>query len=228
MSLNFYQFIDEIANKKCNIWIRGDSDTGKTTFLKYLFDCDVSHNYKWMLGGCHPSRSETYYHQIVRDILKTTYNSNAKMAIYVDEIPNCHVKKLMELKDKLRLPIRFIIASHHLPPVDLKDLFAFFQMAEILPIKLLREYISKSCNFTIPIEEKLNISDCFIIIDHIKEINSLNDLMKLYDENAVASQKRKNNKKTVKHSICILQTCEYERINIFIIKEDGHGDYIID
>lgn len=48
--------------------------------------------------------------------------------------------------------------------------------------------------------------------------------MKLYDENCVASQKRKNDKKTVKHSICILQTSEYERINIYKIKENGYGN----
>lgn len=58
----------------------------------------------------------------------------------------------------------------------------------------------------------------------MKEINSLSDLMKLYDENCVASQKRKNDKKTVKHSICILQTSEYERINIYKIKENGYGN----
>ena len=71
---------------------------------------------------------------------------------------------------------------------------------------------------------KRQISDCFVIIEHMKEINSLSDLMKLYDENCVASQKRKNDKKTVKHSICILQTSEYERINIYKIKENGYGN----
>ena len=30
MSLNVYQFVDEIVNEKYNIWIRGDSDTGGT------------------------------------------------------------------------------------------------------------------------------------------------------------------------------------------------------
>lgn len=144
MSLNVYQFVDEIVNEKYNIWIRGDSDTGKTTFLKYLFDCDVSHNYKWMLGGCHPDRSGIFYHQLIKDILKTPYDSNATIVIYVDEILNQHVKKIMELKDELRLSIRFVIASHHLPPSDFKESFTVFQMDEILPIKLLREYIERT------------------------------------------------------------------------------------
>ena len=177
-----------------------------------------------MLGGCHPDRSGIFYHQLIKDILKTPYDSNATIVIYVDEILNQHVKKIMELKDELRVSIRFVIASHHLPPSDFKESFTVFQMDEILPIKLLREYIRKNCNFTISIEEKLSISDCFVIIEHMKEINSLSDLMKLYDENCVASQKRKNDKKTVKHSICILQTSEYERINIYKIKENGYGN----
>lgn len=227
MSLNFYQFINEIVDGECNIWIRGDSDTGKTTFLKYLFDSDRSHHYKWMLGGCPPSKTEVYYQQLIEDILKTMYIPNATMAIYVDEILNHHVKELTELKGILSYPIRFIIVSHHLPPDDLKELFTIFQMTEILPIRLLREYINQNCDFAIPTENNFSISDCFFIIDHIHEMNSFNDFMKLYEENSVASQQRRKIKTTVDHNIWILQTPEYERINVLKIKEAEYEPDIV-
>lgn len=227
MSLNFYQFINEIVDGECNIWIRGDNDTGKTTFLKYLFDCNKSHYYKWMLGGCPPSKTEVYYQQLIEDILKTTYIPNATMTIYVDEVPNHQVKKLMELKDILSFQIRFIIVSHHLPPDGLKELFTIFQMTEILPIKLLKEYINQNCDFAIPNGNEFSISDCFFIIDHIHEINSFDDFMKLYEENSAASLKRRKIKTTVDHNIWILQTHEYERINILKIKESEYESDIV-
>ena len=43
-------------------------------------------------------------------------------------------------------------------------------------------------------------------------------------KNKAPKKERKNDKKTVKHSICILQTSEYERINIYKIKENGYGN----
>lgn len=227
MCINVYQFINEIVDGECDIWIRGDSNTGKTTFLKYLFDCDRSHNYKWMLGGCRPSSSGLYYQHLMEDILKTTYISNATMTIYVDEVLNHHVKKLIELKDILGFPIRFIIVSHHLPPDDLKESFTIFQMTEILPIRLLREYISKNCNFNIPTEIEFSISDCFFIIDHIDEINSFNDLMKLYEENFPVIQQKRKIKTTVDHNIWILQTHGYERINVLKIKETKYESHSV-
>lgn len=227
MFLDFYKYITEIVEGDCNIWIRGDSDTGKTTFLKYLFDCDRAHHYKWILGGCNPSRTEIYYQQSIKDILETKYISNATMTIYVDEVLEHHVKKLIDLKTILGFPIHLIIVSHNWPPDNLKEQFTFFQMTDILPISMLRKYINQSCNFAIPVETVLSISDCFFIIDHLNEINSMNDFMKLCEENSVANQQRKKIKMTVEHNIWILQTQEYERINILKIKEAKCGTDII-
>ena len=51
--------------------------------------------------------------------------------------------------------------------------------------------------------------------------------MKLYEENSVASQQRRKIKTTVDHNIWILQTPEYERINVLKIKEAEYEPDIV-
>lgn len=219
MTLNVYQFSKEIVDGDCNIWIKGDSDTGKTTFLKFLFDRDEKHLYKWLVGGSEPSKSEVYYKQIVKDILETTYIGNATMTIYVDEILNCHVKELMKLEEILHFPIRYIIVSHHLPPNDVKESFTIINMNDILSIQLLLEKICMMSKFKIPVNENFSISDYFFIIEHIEQINSPDELMKLYEENMLTKKQRIETKMSVEHNIWIFQSSEYERINVLRIKE---------
>ncbi|MDR0920436.1 MAG: hypothetical protein LBM93_14515 [Oscillospiraceae bacterium] len=87
MHTDMYYHVNEITDGYDNVWIQGISETGKTTFLKYLFDKDIKHSYKWMLGGCPPQKSFEYYSHLIEDICQVKYTAGNRLSIYIVIFP---------------------------------------------------------------------------------------------------------------------------------------------
>ena len=227
MPANLYRFIDNIVDNENDVWIQGDSETGKTTLIKYLFDCDTSHPYKWMIGGCSPVRSSEYYNQLIEDILRIKYSPHSSMSIYVDEAENQNVLRLVDIRRKLNVTTRLIIVSHHLPPIKITGQFNVYQMADILSVELLGNYIKENCSFPFPTDYYFSVSDYFCIIDNIQFLKTESDLNILHEKNAENSKKRKEEKATVDHNIWILRTPDYERVNLLRFKNFGNMSRVL-
>jgi hypothetical protein len=216
--MNMYYRVDEIIDGEDNVWIQGISETGKTTFLKFLFDKDIKHSYKWMLGGCPPQKSFEYYSQLIEDICRVKYTADNIISIYVDEIENENLDRLIAALNALDVSVRLVVVSHHLPPNKMIEQFDTYQMTDILSIEPLLSHIKEKYSITFPNNYYPTVSDCFFLIDNNGSIRPEMDIVSFLQTNNENSEKRKKVKSTVEHSIWILRSPEYERINLLKIK----------
>lgn len=218
MHTEVYHFYNEILSEERNIWIQGDSDTGKTTLIKHLFDSDKAHCYKLIIGGCPPATSTVYYDILIEEITRLYSVFHGTLSIYIDEIENDNFVKLMKSLNSISLSVKLVVVSHHLPPINMMTDYKIYKMSEILPVEDLRTKIMKSYKIHVP--DSLTIADCFYIIDNIDNANSETVLVDpLLNIGRLVENKKKVIKSTIDYSIWIMKTPKYDRVNVITIRE---------
>ncbi|WP_342549861.1 hypothetical protein NST69_14780 [Paenibacillus sp. FSL P2-0089] len=217
MNRYIYNFLDEITNIYDDIWIQGTHDTGKTTFLKYLYDLDSRHSHKWLIGGCSPIHSLRYYNTIIENITRMTFKPGSSLCIYIDEIEDKNLKKIKDTINKLKIPVRLVVASHNSPNDNTG--FIKYEMSKILSLATLIEHFKNQLPDDSLFLYAQNIADFFYLLDHIEDINSDMDIKSIIRSNQIITEDRQHTKKTIGHSIFRFNATEYEQITVLKFKE---------
>lgn len=216
MITELYNYIDEITKTSCDIWIKGDSETGKTTLLKYLFDIDEVHPHRWLIGGCNPFHTKMYYELICNEIIKNTTSNIKLLSIYIDEITYENFILFKNLISKLAIPIKFVIVSHNLPTYS--DNFKTYHIGDILHMRKLYKVLRKNLGFDIPSNIIYSVSDYCCFLKNLNKIKNTDDIINLYNENAIETRYRRDTKENVEHNVYIYKTPEYKHINLVMLE----------
>lgn len=217
MISDIYTMSNKIIDQHRNIWIMGNSETGKTTLLKYLYENDFCSEYKWLIGGSDPQKSRRFYNLVQKDICNVDYSVCSKLALYIDEIENSNFIFLNKIINQLQVQKRFIVVSHHLPPPEFNKFFLIYNVEEIVSVDVLKEFIKVQYGIDFFEKKELKIADYFYVLENIKSISTKEDLYECIEKSKDESEKRIKSKSTIRHSICIFKTLEYEKIYLFKI-----------